>query len=84
MTFDPHWVWGTAEYDLMCGEERVATKGDRVLLAYPQRHDKQTGRVSMRLKTVHPVTAQLRYVWVDVYAGVDEDRRLVTNFSLRP
>jgi hypothetical protein len=70
--------------DLVSGEEMVAARGDRLLLVYPQRHDKQTGRVSMRLKTVHPVTAQLRYVWVDVYAGVDEDRRLVTDFSLRP
>ena len=84
---DAHWVYGTAVRDLLeegVDDGIVATKGERVLLLYPQRHDADTGRVLMRAKIAHSKTGQLRHAWVEVYAGVDDDTRNVDDFSLVP
>tara|TARA_B110001452_G_scaffold261407_1_gene260164 strand:+ start:639 stop:887 length:249 start_codon:yes stop_codon:yes gene_type:complete len=80
-------MYATALSDLFeeDGEEDgrlVAATGSRVLLVYPQRHDKTTGKVSMRIKTIDEDTGQLKYTWVVVFSGVDTDIRRAGNFSL--
>lgn len=79
---DTHWVYGTALKDLSSPEgEVVAKTGDRCMFVYPQKHDDE-GKVSMRLKKTHRDTAQLSYVWVEIYSGVDTDERFVGDYSL--
>lgn len=80
-----HWVYATASHDLFDDQNiRFAAKGERVLLVYPQKYDKDTGKVSMRAKVAHKDTGQLRHIWTDVYSGPDEDTRSVHSFSLVP
>ena len=84
-----HWIYGTAtcdihEVDGPDGQSPLATEGQRLLLVFPQKVDSETGRVEMRLKLVHPRTAQMKYVWIEVYSGVDTGRRSVTHFSTTP
>jgi hypothetical protein len=67
--------------DASTGDE-VAPEGSRVMLVYPMLTDEVTGRVRMRLKTVHAGTGQLSYRWVKVYDPEQEHSRPVGNFSL--
>lgn len=67
--------------DASTGDE-VAPEGSRVMLVYPMHTDEVTGRVRMRLKTVHAGTGQLSYRWVKVYDPEQEHSRPVGNFSL--
>lgn len=81
---DVHWVYGTTLEALTDTDGKtVAAKDERILLVYPMRSDSVTGIVSMRRKTAHPNTGQLKYEWVPVYVP-DEDRNLVSNFSVVP
>jgi hypothetical protein len=75
------WVFGTATCDVhdVDTDEVVATANERVLLVYPMATDAQSGRVRMRLKRVHPVTAQLSHHWVIVYDP--EDARVMRPFK---
>lgn len=84
---DDHWVYATALADLH--EDGtvgglVAQKGARILLVYPQKHDRDTGRVTMRVKIAEPDTGQLRYAWVEVFSGLDSGVRSVDAFSVVP
>lgn len=54
---------------------------DRVLMVYPMQTDKDTGKVRMRLKSVHPVTGQLSVRWVVAY-DPDLEMRFLNRFSL--
>ena len=79
------WVYGVAGCDLVDSEqEQVAVTGDRVLLVYPTKRDSETGRISMRLKRVHPITAQLSHHWVVVHDPDAVPAHRVVNFSLVP
>ena len=82
---ETQWVYATAQVALTNdADETVASEGDRVVLVYPMRTDASTGRVSMRLKTVHPTTGALAHTWVSVYDPDAETPHLVTGFSLLP
>jgi len=65
------------------GGDVVASRGERVVLVYPMRSEGDDGVVSMRRKSVHPVTGQLSYDWVRVY-DPNSETRYVTDFSLLP
>ena len=77
-----HWVYGTARQQIVsdADESVVANTGDRVLLVYPMKDSPVKGTVSMRVKTAHPVTAQLAYTWVTVYDS-NTDERFFCDFS---
>ena len=84
-TADDNWVFATASEDIHDEENQcIASKGERMLLVYPQVYDKETGKVRMKAKVAHKETGQLRHVWIDVYSGPDEDVRHVHSFSLVP
>ena len=74
-------VTGHDMVDEMDAERVVARQGERVMLVYPMRSDPNTGRVTMRAKTVDAVTGQLSYAWVLVY-DPEAGSRAVTDFSL--
>jgi hypothetical protein len=76
-----HCVYATATEDLFDGEFLVAKAGSRVLAVHPTKEDGDT--VKMRIKTVHPVTAQLSYHWVTAYERATS-RRPLSDFSLLP
>ena len=79
------WVFGTAAADLVDDDapgEVVAAAGDRVLLVYPMAQDAETGRVTMRLKRVDPVTAALSYATVAVYDPDATPARRVVEYAL--
>lgn len=59
----------------------ASVAGKRVMLVYPQETHPDTGVVSMRMKTVHPVTGQLAFEWTAVY-DPNTDTRSATDFSL--
>lgn len=65
------------------GGDVVASHGERVVLVYPMRSEGDDGVVTMRRKSVHPVTGQLSYDWVRVY-DPNSETRYVTDFSLLP
>lgn len=67
--------------DEMDTDSVVARTGERVMLVYPMRSDSNTGRVTMRAKTVDAVTGQLSYTWVLVY-DPESGTRAVTDFAL--
>jgi hypothetical protein len=71
------WVYATATAPLTdadSGEEIAEVPvGSRVLLVYPMQ-TREADRVCMRLKSVHPVTGQLRLRWVVVYDPETEAR----------
>ena len=60
-----------------------ADAGTRVVLVYPMMADTDDGIVTMRMKSVNPVTGQLTYTWVRVY-DPNTETRYVTDFSLVP
>ena len=66
----------------------VATEGAAVVLAFPQervRDGDDAERVRMRCKSVDPVTGQLSFAWVTVYARYGRRHvRCVSDFSLVP
>ena len=78
-------VYATAQVALTDEEGAVAaSEGERLVLVYPMRTDAGTGRVRMRLKTVHPTTGALKHTWVGVYDPDADTPHLVTDFSLLP
>lgn len=79
-----HWVYATCTTSLVDEDDggAVAEEGDTVVLVYPMREDSETGRVTMRAKTVDAVTGQLRYRRVVVYESGGEERRNVHSFRL--
>jgi hypothetical protein len=82
---ESQWVYATARHGLEDEEtgEALACAGERVMLVYPMRTDATTGRVSMRLKAVHPTTGALRHAWVAVYdPDAEDDAHRVNQFSL--
>ena len=81
---DVHTVYATASCDVVDVDgTRVANAGERLVLVYPMAADANDGMVTMRQKTVHPVTGQLEYRWIRVY-DPNTETRFVTNFSLLP
>lgn len=79
-----HTVFATVVSGLRdaASDVEVAADGARVVLVYPMRAE-TAEQVSMRLKTVHPVTGQLAYRWVVVY-DPSTDQRFLRDFSLLP
>ena len=81
---EAQWVYATVAAPLMDVDteevvEEVAV-GARALFVYPMQ-TRERDRVCMRLKTVHPVTGQLKQRWVVVYDPETEARSL-SNFAL--
>lgn len=79
---ETQWVYATAAHALVDSntKEEVASAGAKVLLVYPMTPD-ESGKVTMRMKSVHPTTGQLRMNNVYVY-DPDSDLRLVKDFTL--
>lgn len=61
----------------------VAHEGSRVVLVYPMTADADDGRITMKMKSVNPNTAQLSYTTVTVY-DPNTETRYATDFSLTP
>jgi hypothetical protein len=79
---ETQWVYATAAHPLVDSstKEEVASAGEKVLLVYPMTSD-ESGKVTMRMKSVHPTTGQLRMHHVYVY-DPDSDLRFVKDFTL--
>ena len=85
--YEHHSVYGTTRTDLTCSETGnvVAKKGERVMFVYPMQTESDKGdAVYMRLKTVHKTTAALKYHWVCIYSGVEQELYYVEDFSTQP
>ena len=80
---DDHWFFATCAKPLTTVEGAEATRaGDRVLLVYPMQRVGPS-KVSIRMKSIDPVTAALSYSWVVVYDDED-DVYLLTDCSFHP
>ena len=78
-----HSVFGTASVDLVSRDgdrTTVVSAGSRAMFVYPMTANSDEC-VSMRVKSVNPITGQLSYDWVCVY-DPSTDERYVTDFSL--
>jgi hypothetical protein len=78
-------VYATATEDIPCEETgtKVASRGDRVLLLYPQ-HKMPNGDVRMFAKIVEPTSGQISFHKVLVYISEDgngEESRKFKDFS---
>ena len=51
------------------------------MLVYPMETHPDTGVVSMKKKSVHPITGQLAFEWIEVY-DPNTDTRFAGDFSL--
>lgn len=80
-----HTVYATVAVALLSESDGsvVASVGDRVVLVYPMASDAEDGRITMKLKSVHPNTGQLSYNTVTVY-DPNTETRYATKFSLIP
>lgn len=83
--YEHHWLYGTACVELTCSQTNdvIAQKGERIMFVYPMQTDPNKGdAVFMRVKTTNKTTAELKYNWVCIYSGVDDDVYFVENFSM--
>jgi hypothetical protein len=80
---DHHWFFATCTKPLLSVDGVQATRaGERVLLVYPMQ-SVGPSRVSIRMKSIDPITASLSYSWVIVYDDED-DEYLIDDCSFCP
>lgn len=78
-----HWFFATCTKPLASVDGTEATRaGDRVLLVYPMQR-LGPSKVSIRMKSIDPLTAALSYTWVIVYDDED-DNYLLSDCSFLP